>query len=282
MTLNKSFKVLGLAALALICSLQFAVAQQGKVYGKVLDENGEIAVGATVYLKRGPTIVSGANVKTDGRYEIAKIDPGTYELEVKLGDDTKIYPLVIGPGEYEPMDLNLLADDGGAKQYRADGVVIEAHMGRAPLFTVDPVAPKVISRVELGQMATTRNIQDVAALAAGVTQPDHGDPMNMRGQRAGGTAMYIDGMKERGSGQVPQAAIDQVAVITGGIPAEFGDVTGGLIVITTWNPGMKGSVGKRPTRAERKAARDEMKRKKKGSSEGLDLREDEALSAMAL
>src|SRR5690606_37888946 len=46
----------------------------------------------------------------------------------------------------------------------------------------------------------------------------------------------VDGVKVRGSAQVPQSAIEQVTVITGGVPAQYGDATGGIISITTRGP----------------------------------------------
>ena len=32
---------------------------------------------------------------------------------------------------------------------------------------------------------------------------------------------------------IPKAAIEEISVLTGGIPAQFGDVTGGIVIITT-------------------------------------------------
>ena len=42
---------------------------------------------------------------------------------------------------------------------------------------------------------------------------------------------------QRGSSNVlPQSAIDQMTVVTGGLPAQYGDATGGIISITTQGP----------------------------------------------
>ncbi len=48
--------------------------------------------------------------------------------------------------------------------------------------------------------------------------------------------MYIDGIKVRGSSALPQAAIEEVTVITGGLPAQYGDAVGGIINVTTKGP----------------------------------------------
>lgn len=45
--------------------------------------------------------------------------------------------------------------------------------------------------------------------------------------------IYIDGIRTIGTTNLPKSALDQVTVITGGIPAEYGEATGGVINITT-------------------------------------------------
>jgi outer membrane receptor protein involved in Fe transport len=45
-------------------------------------------------------------------------------------------------------------------------------------------------------------------------------------------------VKVIGAFSIPKAAIKEMSVLTGGIPAQFGDATGGIIIITT-----KGYVG---------------------------------------
>jgi outer membrane receptor protein involved in Fe transport len=38
-----------------------------------------------------------------------------------------------------------------------------------------------------------------------------------------------------GTAEVPSQAIEQVTILSGGIPAEYGDLTGGVIIISTKN-----------------------------------------------
>ena len=62
-----------------------------------------------------------------------------------------------------------------------------------------------------------------------------------------------------------QAAISQIALMNSGMPAEFGDATGGVILITTHNPGMKPYVGSPLSKAERKSIRARQKATPKGA-----------------
>ena len=61
--------------------------------------------------------------------------------------------------------------------------------------------------------------------------PDH--QLVMRGARTGTVEYVVDGQRMFGTAQVPSQAIEQVSVLMGGIPAEYGDLTGGVIVVST-------------------------------------------------
>ncbi|HET6990046.1 MAG TPA: TonB-dependent receptor plug domain-containing protein, partial [Bacteroidia bacterium] len=55
----------------------------------------------------------------------------------------------------------------------------------------------------------------------------------MRGSREGASTMYIDGEKVYGGAGLPGGSIQQVTVLSGGIPAAYGDMSGGVVIITT-------------------------------------------------
>ena len=79
-------------------------------------------------------------------------------------------------------------------------------------------------------------MQSIASTTAGVYQADEGGALNVKGSRAEATDYYIDGIKVRGSSSLPASAIEQLTVVTGGVPARYGDATGGIINITTRGP----------------------------------------------
>lgn len=56
--------------------------------------------------------------------------------------------------------------------------------------------------------------------------------ISVRGARTDANLYFIDGVKTQ-SAIVPQSAISSVTMYTGGIPASYGDVTGGVFVIET-------------------------------------------------
>ena len=85
----------------------------------------------------------------------------------------------------------------------------------------------------------TRSVSSVAATTAGVYKQDENSSVNVRGSRSDATDYYVDGMKVRGGLGVPQSGIEQITVITGGVPARYGDATGGIISVTTKGPSQK-------------------------------------------
>ncbi len=60
--------------------------------------------------------------------------------------------------------------------------------------------------------------------------------INIRGSRSDATSYYVDGIKVRGGVGLPQKGTEQITVITGGVPAQYGDATGGIISVTTRGP----------------------------------------------
>lgn len=122
--------------------------------------------------------------------------------------------------------------NSGKRDIRTKEVVITAF--KNPPFEKDPNAQGVILDQKQIKNKATRNINAVAAMTPGVYQQDEGDfALSFRGAREGGTVYIIDGVKVRGTPNIPQSAIGQMQVYTGGTPAEFGDFTGGVINITT-------------------------------------------------
>lgn len=249
MNKTSNFRFLGLIVLLLLTG-PLAMAQLGKISGKLTDNGTELPF-TRLQLRDGSTIIDQTQTDIDGNYKFAKIEPGQYQIYAKSGEIERTFGIVISPGETEYKDL--------AMTVRTEDNIIYAD----EIFTEDPIQFITLTRKEIKAMPNTRtSMIDYVGSLPGITQPDHGKNVNVRGQRPGGTVMFVDGQKVYGDNQVPQAAINQVTMVSGGVPAEFGDVTGGIILINTYNPGMKGWKGKPLTREEKKAIRLEKKRQK--------------------
>ncbi|MEM1000571.1 MAG: carboxypeptidase regulatory-like domain-containing protein [Bacteroidota bacterium] len=251
-------------------------AQLGKIFGNVTGKDGEKAVGATVQLQRDGAPVGGIITGKDGKFEFARLDPGQYTL--KVTDENRkfrVETINVGPGETKlslvDMAMAYAGGEGEGSVFGTEVQGVQIYGETTELFTVDPINPYVITGPEINKRPIDRgNLGDIVAVAPRVTQSDQGDPLNMSGSRANSTATFINGTKVRGSSQLPIAGIEQVSVINGGIPAEFGDVTGGIIIVNTKNPGMRGYFGPENPNQIRRAVRKKYKRlKKKGDDSSL-------------
>lgn len=87
-----------------------------------------------------------------------------------------------------------------------------------------------ITREDIGRLPL-RTAYEMAPTVGGVNATTDLFGVNMRGARAHQNAYYVDGMRVHSLDGIPKAFIQNVQVITGGIPACYGDATGGVILV---------------------------------------------------
>jgi len=208
-------------------------AQNGEISGKVLDENGEGVPLANVVLVDAKGISTGKGTTTDfdGNYSIKPLSPGKYNVQFTyVGYGIRIEQgVLVNADKATFLNANL-------KPSSTDLQAVEVVSYKVPL--IDPGKTSSQNTVTAEEIANlpTRNISDIAATTAGAFQSDQGGGINVKGGREEGTEYYIDGVKVTGTPNLPASAIEQLQVITGGIPAKYGDVTGGIVNITSKGP----------------------------------------------
>ena len=225
-------KKLLLTLCIVLASWSLALAQQqGRLRGVITDKDtGEPIAFANVVLENGGTQVGGASTDFDGNYDINPIPPGTYDLRATfVGYNTVVMKGVVIPGNKITFQDILMSMQSEMLE------TVEIVDYKVPLISKDQTsAGATITAEEIAKMPN-RSAEAVAATVGGVFQSSDGD-MNMRGARSDGTVYYVDGVRVIGQSSVPQSAIDQVEVILSGTPAMYGDVTGGIISMTTKGP----------------------------------------------
>lgn len=210
-------------------------AQQGtgSLRGKITDnKSGEPLPFVNVVLERGGQQVTGAASDFNGAYDIKPIDPGTYDVVVTyVGyQPYKQVGVVVSANRITFLDLKL-----------TQGIELkefEVVQYTVPLIDRDGGASGgTVTREDIAKMPG-RSAASIATTVAGTSDAGTGGGISIRGARAENTYYYIDGVKvPAGAGTgLPKSAIEEVQVITGGVPANYGDVTGGLINITTRGP----------------------------------------------
>ncbi|MFT5600291.1 MAG: spore coat protein U-like protein [Flavobacteriales bacterium] len=211
--------------LALSAVLTFG---QSSIKGKVVDLKGEPIPFASVALYQNGSLKNGAKTNYDGEFKISNVDAGTYDLEASYVGFQKyrLEGLIVKSGKVLPLEDDIVLSD---QMFEVVNVVAY----KVPLIDKDGGASGgTVSREDLSRMAG-RSAASIASTVGGVQTDGNGAITSVRGSRGDASYYYIDGIKVRGSSSLPKAAIEEVSVMTGGLPANYGDATGGIISITT-------------------------------------------------
>lgn len=221
---------LWLVACLMICSSAFA--QDGKIKGKVTDDVGAPVEFATVVIVQKGVIKGGANTNEKGEFSIAPVSPGTYDVRASFAGNTiNATGVEVAANKTVPVDLTLQT-----------GVELTTVVIKETIPIDNTTVGGSLSGADVQQIGI-RNVNTLAAIIPGVYQSDDGSGLNVRGGRSNATTYYVDGVKVRGTTGIPQKAIGNLTVITGGTPAEYGDVIGGIVSVTTSAPSYKLSGG---------------------------------------
>ncbi|MCB9286658.1 MAG: TonB-dependent receptor [Lewinellaceae bacterium] len=211
---------------------------QTTLQGKVTDkETGEPILFGSVALYKNGVLTTGTETDFDGNFNFTELDPGTYDVEVTYVGYARqrVTGVKVLAGKANKLDIELSAEG-----VVLDEVVVTEY--RVPLVEQDNTTQGAVITSDQIKNLPTRNINALAATTAGLASADEGDDITIRGSRNNATDYYIDGIRVRGN-LIPESEIDQLQVITGGIEAQYGDVTGGIISITTKGPSSKFSGG---------------------------------------
>ena len=211
----------------------FAFAQTGSLRGVITDAmTGEPVPFANIVAEKGGNQIGGTTTDFDGNYTIKPLVPGTYTVKATFVGygAVEITGVIISSNKITKQDVKL--QEGIA----IGEVKIIAY--KKPLLDQDNLSGETKTAEEIVALPT-RSVSSVAATTAGIYQKDEGEGVNVRGSRSDATEYYIDGIKVRGAMGVPTSGIEQITVITGGVPAQYGDATGGIISVTSKGPSNK-------------------------------------------
>ncbi|MCB9183366.1 MAG: carboxypeptidase-like regulatory domain-containing protein [Flavobacteriales bacterium] len=205
----------------------------GSLKGKITDKkSGEPLPFVNIVIENRGTQVTGGATDFDGKYDIKPIQPGTYDIVVSyVGyQPYKQTGVIINSNKITFVDI-ALSSGIELKEF-------EVVQYTVPLINKDGGASGgTVTREDIARMPG-RSATSIATTVAGASDAGTGGGVSIRGSRTENTYYYIDGVKvPAGAGTgLPKSAIEEVQVITGGVPANYGDVTGGLINITTRGP----------------------------------------------
>lgn len=213
--------------MALLLGLSgWALAQgTGEVWGRVVDsKTGTTIPGVNVFVKTGTTMI-GVQTDANGQFRLKSLPPGIYTINFTF----------VGYGEGKMEMVTVYAES----IIKTQDYALEAGVDLSPIIIE---GNKVIGTDPVIRMpsATIQSLPDhkdikkiVSRMSADVQATDDG-ALYFRGARDDDFVYYVDGVKMKGDNvKVPSLAIGSLQVYTGGVPARYGDFTGGCVVIET-------------------------------------------------
>lgn len=225
----RRMRVLPLALL--LCGAITAGAQSfGTINGRLLDEQGEPLPFADVSAEQGGSRYL-AQSDIDGRFALKPLPPGTYTVRVVAFNVDRSIEGVLVSGD----NITTLGTIAMRNAQDLPDVLVEKSRWEAPLIDPDNTG---VTKIFHKQFENNPNkvspVQLIANFAPGVFKPLNGDGLFFRGSRSENMCYFVDGVKlgDRLSA-VPNDAINSFSVYTGGLPAKYGDVTGGVVAIET-------------------------------------------------
>jgi hypothetical protein len=216
---------------SLLISLGMAAQTHGEIYGKILDENKNPIAGVIVRAENNGVVV-GAATDDRGVYRINGVEPGTYTLFCDLigYSQLQVSNVLVKSDQISKLEDYTMA----TANYGTGPVVIRA--GK-PLIDINGGTAISLGASELKNNAAANGGSLKAILtsmSSDIKTSDRGEELYFRGSRSGSVVYYIDGVKIHGAPlNIPSSGINNITVYTGGVPAKYGDSTGGYVIIDT-------------------------------------------------
>ena len=201
----------------------------GEIRGLIKDEEHNPVIGAVVKIIQGGYLLGGTTTDIDGKYVYKPLNAGQYDVIISsMGYSTmKKLKVEVKPSEASYVDFKM-------KINTLEQVVVLTSIYEEPLIDLSMTQVTSLNVDEFNKSANRgSSLVDVIATVVSDMVQDNSGEYHMRGARNDATEYLIDGIKVTSLNGVPNSAVENLSVISGGVPAMFGDLTSGVIMVTT-------------------------------------------------
>jgi len=190
---------------------------------KVTDENGKGLSGVLVKMFKNNIEITSDTTDSDGRTGFPTLQPGVYDINAsKEGfPDQRLTGLDLVMGLNPETEMVF-------KIKKTGEIVITGVAKKPPVSLVGNDQTKTTKDLLTGGQ---RGIGSVVSTNSAIISTTQG--ISVRGTRADGNGTFIDGVRAIGGGAVGTLGTEAISVNIGGIPAQYGDLTGGAFSYTT-------------------------------------------------
>jgi outer membrane receptor protein involved in Fe transport len=218
----------------------WAQTNEANLSGIIYDSTHAVLPGATVNLVSVDRGITRSAVSNEaGAYQFSFVQPGSYEIEVGLDGfkTVKREGVVLTPAQTARLDFTL--EVGGVSE------AVSVSAAAAPLTTTTAQISETLNATSVESLPINgRNFYSLPQLAPGVTPPAQGSGNSLRGgfnvSGSGDSSNYfiLNGLDNNDSVTATPLfrpsidAIEELTVLTGLYPAQYGFLSGGQIITT--------------------------------------------------
>lgn len=202
----------------------------GEIRGLIKDENHEPVIGAVVTVTSGGSIAGKTVTDIDGKYVVKPLNPGYYDVLVQQPSYTTFTTknVLVEAEEASYVDIDIKPNELGIVDVVAEAEWKKPALDRK-IFTMH-----TMNATEINQLAVNKG--DIVGIILSMSPDVQVNPVTnqiySRGSRAGTSQYYIDGERVPENSNFAALGIQSISMLTGGIPAQYGDLTGGAIIIS--------------------------------------------------
>ena len=194
----------------------------GTISGKIFNSDSTETVPFAIVRMEvaGDTISTKADF--NGKYSFFAVSPGKYNIscESDLFGKRKVTGISVSSDQISKVDIVLM-----------NSLEIIEVVYREPKININNVTK--ISPAELKNNPLLQNPKAMLVAKSSEISMTQDNQLIIRGSRPGDVIYYVDGVKQSSMQGLPGVAIGGMQVFTGGIPAKYGDTTGGVVILET-------------------------------------------------
>jgi hypothetical protein len=204
----------------------------GEIRGIVKDTEFQPVPFATVKILQGNMLIGGTQTDAEGHYKYKPLIPGSYDMVV-LEAGHQIQPvnkIAVIPNEATYVDVKLNINTLTTVTIVAKAIDYTKSGVDKTMYSI-----KTLDATELVQLAgyTRGDIKGaLSSVSSDVIESPDGE-VHVRGARGEASGYYVDGVRTLSSNTIPGLAIENLTFFSGGVPAMYGDMTSGAVMITT-------------------------------------------------
>ncbi len=206
---KKIFFALGMALLM----TGYTFAQNATLKGKVTDHNGKPVEFANVRLMQEDAMILGTTTDENGNYTLKPVPSGKFNLVVTFSGCSKfeMEGISFSASNVKFQDVQI---DCGAKRLKEVKVT-----AKKPIFEIDQSTDQQSMTSDEMEQMSGKSVSSALNTMSGLTQSSGGT--SIRGNRTGQLVYMVDGV--RSGNDVAFAGVASMNMISGGIPAKYGD-----------------------------------------------------------